>query len=105
MNISGDDFVIDSEMYKNISEDELVKKGMGLFGLLIASGCMKKEESDIMALEFFAPIYLLMTVCDREPDREPEAQRMLEKHIRLFSWKEIRHKDEGSIMFSLYCGK
>ena len=52
-----------------------------LFGLLIASGCMKKEESDIMALEFFAPVYLLMTVCDREPDREPEAQRMLEKHI------------------------
>ena len=131
LNITGDDFVIDSEMYKNISEDELVKTGMGLFsfflhdeyeckfrkmltleqfsnnelgklfsdqyfnnplkyqsgllGLLIASGCMKKEDPDIMALEFFAPIYLWMTVCDREPDREPEALRMLEKHIRQFS--------------------
>ena len=131
LNITGDDFVIDSEMYKNISEDELVKTGMGLFsfflhdeyeckfrkmltleqfsnselgklfsdqyfnnplkyqsgllGLLITSGCMKKEDTDIMALEFFAPIYLWMTVCDREPDREPEALRMLEKHIRQFS--------------------
>ena len=46
---------------------------------------MKKEDANVMALQFFAPIYLLLTVCDREPHREPEALQMLENHIRQFS--------------------
>ena len=46
---------------------------------------MKNEDADVMALQFFAPIYLLMTVCDREPQKEAEALETLEKHIRQFS--------------------
>ena len=39
----------------------------------------------IMALHFYAPMYLLLTVCDREPQREAEALQMLEKHIIQFN--------------------
>lgn len=131
LNINGNDFQSDSQFYKNISEDELVKIGIGLFSfflhdeyeckfrkmltieqfsnkelaalfsnqyfnepqkyqsgllqMLILQGLMKNENPSIMALQFFAPIYLLMTVCDREPHREPEALQMLEKHIRQFN--------------------
>lgn len=131
LNMSGDDFTIDFKLYKNISEDELVKMGIGLFSfflhdeyeckfrkmltieqfsnkeladlfseqyfnqplkyqsgllhLLILQGYMKNEDADVMALQFFAPIYLLMTVCDREPQKEAEALETLEKHIRQFS--------------------
>ena len=46
---------------------------------------MKNEDASVMALQFFAPIYLLMTVCDREPQREVEALQILEKHIRQFN--------------------
>lgn len=131
LNITGNDFFVDSKVYNNISEDELVKMGIGLFSfllhdeyeckfrkmltieqfsdkeladifsrqyfsdplkyqtgllqLLIMQGYMKNEDANVMALQFFAPIYLLMTVCDREPQRETEALQMLEKHIRQFS--------------------
>ena len=131
LNMTGNDVQTDSALYQNISEDELVKIGIGLFSfflhdeyeckfrkmltieqfsnkelaelfsqqyfneplkyqagllrLLISGGYMKNEDADVMALQFFAPIYLLMTVCDREPNREAEALQSLEKHIRQFS--------------------
>ena len=131
LNMTGNDFLIDFELYNNISEDELVKMGIGLFSfflhdeyeckfrkmltieqfsnkelaelfshqyfneplkyqtgllqLLIMQGHMKNEDANVMALQFFAPIYLFMTVCDREPQREAEALQILEKHIRQFN--------------------
>jgi AcrR family transcriptional regulator len=131
LNMNGSDYPADFELYKNASEDELVKMGTGLFSfflhdeyeckfrkmltleqfsdkelsklfsdqyydeplkyqsgllhLLILQGKLKGDDADIMALQFFAPIYLLMTVCDRQPEREKECLRKLEKHIRQFS--------------------
>ena len=131
LNMNGSDYPADFELYKNASEDELVKMGTGLFSfflhdeyeckfrkmltleqfsdkelsklfsdqyydeplkyqsgllhLLILQGKLKGDDADIMALQFFAPIYLLMTVCDRQPKREKECLRKLEKHIRQFS--------------------
>ena len=131
LNMNGSDYLADSELYKNVSEDELVKMGIGLFSFflhdeyeckfrkmltieqfsdkelaklfstqyfddplsyqsgllqfLIMQGKMKEDDADIMALQFFAPIYLLMTVCDRQPKREKECLRKLEKHVRQFS--------------------
>ncbi len=131
LNMNGSDYLADSELYKNASEDELVKMGNGLFSFflhdeyeckfrkmltieqfsdkelaklftnqyydeplkyqggllhfLIMHGKLKDDDADIMALQFFAPIYLLMTVCDRQPEREKECLQKLEKHIRQFS--------------------
>ena len=131
LNMNGSDYPADFELYKNASEDELVKMGTGLFSfflhdeyeckfrkmltleqfsdkelsklfsdqyydeplkyqsgllhLLILQGKLKGDDADIMALQFFAPIYLLMTVCDRQPKREKECLQKLEKHIRQFS--------------------
>lgn len=131
LNMTGNNFLIDYKLYNNISEDELVKMGIGLFSfflhdeyeckfrkmltieqfsnkelaelfshqyfneplkyqtgllqLLIKQRHMKNEDANVMALQFFAPIYLLMTVCDREPQRETEALQILEKHIRQFT--------------------
>ena len=131
LNMNGSDYLADSELYKNVSEDELVKMGIGLFSFflhdeyeckfrkmltieqfsdkelsklfsdqyfdeplkyqsgllhfLIMQGKLKEDDADIMALQFFAPIYLLMTVCDRQPNREKECLRKLEKHVRQFS--------------------
>jgi AcrR family transcriptional regulator len=131
LNMNGNDILIDLEVYKNASEDDLVKMGTGLFSFflhdeyeckfrkmltleqfsdkelaglfsnqyfdeplkyqsgmlqfLIMQGKLKGDDADVMALQFFAPIYLLMTVCDRQPEREKECLRKLEKHIRQFS--------------------
>ena len=40
---------------------------------------------EIMTLHFYAPIYMLLTICDREPKREAEALKTLEAHIRQFN--------------------
>ena len=37
-----------------------------------------------MTLHFYAPIYYLLTICDREPEREKEALKLLDEHIRQF---------------------
>ncbi|WP_022761289.1 hypothetical protein [Butyrivibrio sp. AD3002] len=34
---------------------------------------------------FYAPIYMLLTICDREPEREEEALKTMEAHIRQFN--------------------
>ena len=36
-------------------------------------------------LIFYVPINVLLTLCDREPDREAQALEILEKHFRQFS--------------------
>ena len=55
-----------------------------LLGLLVAQGLLATENVPIMTLHFYAPIYMLLTVCDREPEREQEALELMEKHIRQF---------------------
>ena len=72
-------------LFSNQYINEPLRYQTGLFRMILQQGQMKKEEEQIMALQFYAPIYLLLTMCDREPEREPEALQLLEKHIRQFS--------------------
>ena len=55
-----------------------------LLGLMVAQGLLATDNVPIMTLHFYAPIYMLLTVCDREPWREQEALRLMEEHIRQF---------------------
>lgn len=71
-------------LFSNQYINEPLRYQTGLFHMILQQGQMKKEEEQIMALQFYAPIYLLLTMCDREPEREPEALQLLEKHIRQF---------------------
>ena len=64
-------------------DNPLSYQGM-LLGLLVAQGLLVADDVPIMTLHFYAPIYMLLTVCDREPEREQEALKLLDKHIRQF---------------------
>ena len=55
-----------------------------LFQMLCGRGSLRNEDPEVMTLQFYAPIYLLLTMCDREPTREEEALVYLERHIRQF---------------------
>ena len=55
-----------------------------LLGLLVSQGLLVTVNVPIMTLHFYAPIYMLLTVCDREPEREQEAVKLMEEHIRQF---------------------
>lgn len=55
-----------------------------LLGLMVSQELLVTDNVPIMTLHFYAPIYLLLTVCDREPEREKEALKTLEEHLRQF---------------------
>jgi hypothetical protein len=55
-----------------------------LLGMLVAKGILVTDDVPTMTLHFYAPIYMLLTVCDRDPGREEEALKILEAHLRQF---------------------
>lgn len=55
-----------------------------LFRRLIGRGALRGGDPKIMALQYVSPVLVLLSVCDREPEREGEAMVMLEDHIRKF---------------------
>lgn len=56
-----------------------------LFSLLGETNTLISENTEIMALQFYAPIFLLLTLCDRHPEREEEALQKIEQHVRQFA--------------------
>ena len=131
LNIQGNNPKADAEIYKRLSEEELVGLGINLFlyqlhddytrrtrkmltieqfhhkdladtymrqymddpmfyfmSLLnqaVDQGVLQTDNVEVMTLQFYAPFYLLMTVCDPDPEREPESIRILKEHILQFN--------------------
>lgn len=56
----------------------------GLFQRMIAAGVMRRENPELLALMYDAPILLLLGECDRHPEKEKDIMDMLEGHVRLF---------------------
>ena len=66
-----------------------------LFKALMKQGIMKECDADIAAAHFYAPIYLMLSLCDGFPEREQEALDFIRRHITQFSklyMKEIKGK-------------
>ena len=131
LNMNGNNAQVDAMVFSAVSEEELVKMGMGLFmyflhdeyaqkfrkmltieqygnkeladlftkqyaddplsyqsamfAMLSANGVLKEENPNVMALQFYAPIFMALTICDRHPERETEFVPLIEQHIRQFS--------------------
>lgn len=64
-------------------DDPLSYQGM-LFGFLTAAGLLRTDNVEIMTLHFYSPIYFMLTICDREPEREEEMLNKLDQHIMQF---------------------
>jgi hypothetical protein len=64
-------------------DDPLSYQGM-LFGFMAKAGVLQTDNVQVMTLHFYAPIYYMLTICDREPDREPEMLKLLDEHIKQF---------------------
>lgn len=131
LQISGTDASVDSKIYQNMSEENLLKLGREFFlfylhddynkrfrkmltieqfnskelagiytklyvddplsyqsmllGMVAAAGMLHTDNVKIMTLHFYAPIYFLLTMCDRDPERETEALKTLDEHIIQFN--------------------
>lgn len=73
-----------ADLYSRLYVDDPMTYQSMLLGFVAASGLLKTDNVEIMTLHFYAPIYYLLTICDRDPSREPEALRILDDHIRQF---------------------
>lgn len=69
---------------KQYFDDPLAYQG-DLFAGLITGGNLQQVDSKVLALQFYAPIYMWLAECDRHPDREEEGLKMIGAHIRQFS--------------------
>ena len=67
-----------------VSRFRLVRYHAGLFRALIKSGTIIGEDPDTLALEYVAPVVLMVEICDRQPEREAECLKRLEAHVRNF---------------------
>ncbi len=74
-----------SQLYTKQYTDEPLSYQSAMLTMLCLEGVLKQEDADIMALQFYAPLYMLLTLCDRQPEREAEALQLLERHIRQFN--------------------
>ena len=72
------------KLYSSLYGDRPISYQGKLFSCLMAAGLFPREDPEALALAFYGPIYLLLTLCDRDPDREGEALQMLTAHVRQF---------------------
>ncbi len=79
---------------KQYIDAPLMYQGMVL-DLLIRRKTMIKNDSRTMALQFYGPLFLLLTLCDCHPEREGEALQMIERHIKQFN---DLYKTKGEVL-------
>lgn len=73
-----------SDLYTDRYVDRLVLYHAEIFDELIKNGEIKQEDPKSLAMMYVAPIITLISVCDRQPEREKECVKKLKDHVRLF---------------------
>ncbi|MBE7069158.1 MAG: helix-turn-helix transcriptional regulator [Ruminococcaceae bacterium] len=73
-----------ADIYTKLYVDDPMSYQSMLLGMVTQAGLLKTDNVEIMTLHFYAPIYYLLTICDRDPSREEQALKTLDEHIRQF---------------------
>ena len=55
-----------------------------IFTYMMEQGTLKKCDPELLAMEYCAPVTLLIQLCDRQPDRFDECIKKVEKYIDFF---------------------
>ena len=71
-------------LYSGRYVERLLSYHAGIFRALISRGEIRAEDPDSLAMMYVAPVLTLIGVCDRQPEREGECLKMLDRHVRLF---------------------
>lgn len=65
--------------------DNLQGMYAGIFAGLMEKGILRKDNPELLALEFVAPVSLLIHMYDRQPEREEEVLDKIRKHFEHFA--------------------
>lgn len=78
----------------NFFRELIIDKGLdyisGVFTDLINTGVYVETDPMVMALQFYSPLYLLLSKYDNQPEKYEEAISFLEKHITTFNITYLR---------------
>lgn len=78
----------------NFFRELIIDKGLdyisGVFTDLINTGVYVEADPMVMALQFYSPLYLLLSKYDNQPEKYEEALSFLEKHITTFNRTYLR---------------
>ena len=64
--------------------DNMQRQFTAIFKSLMDKGILDNDDPEMMAMEYYAPVSLLIQLCDREPDRKEEVMGKVEKYIDFF---------------------
>ncbi len=73
-----------AELFSKRYVDRMISYHAGIFRALIAGGELRSEDPDTLAWMYVSPVITLLSVCDRQPEREAESLEKLDAHVRLF---------------------
>lgn len=73
-----------AELFVKQYYDNMISRYSDLFSKLSSSGVFKNEDPELMALQFYAPLFMLMTMSDAVPERKDEFSCLVENYIDLF---------------------
>lgn len=74
-----------ASLYRSIFMEQSIEYQTLVFQQLIDRGSFVGNDPEVMALEFYAPIFLLLSRYDQRPEHEAEALDLLDRHVRVFS--------------------
>ena len=63
---------------------DIMRYFTGLVRFLIRQGRLTDSDPEIMAAQLCLPISVWINLCDREPKREEDVMKLIERHIRRF---------------------
>jgi AcrR family transcriptional regulator len=72
------------QLYMHEYVDSMINYQNILFKLLAEAGYVHTDDPEATAVQFYAPIYMLVSLCYADPAREQKSLDSLEKHIRQF---------------------
>ena len=73
-----------AELYTKRYVERISDYHAGIFRRLMAVGKLKENDADTLAMMYIAPVITLISICDRQPEKEAECLEKLRAHVGLF---------------------
>ena len=84
-----------AKKYNQFFLNGVVERQAQTFAALVEDGVFRKEDTKIIALQFYGPIFLLFQRYDCEPEQEEAIKRMLYEHVRAFGRNYSRKEEQA----------
>lgn len=75
----------ESDLYKKLFMVDSISYQKQIFASLIKKGYMRQINPEIVAMNFYAPVFLLINKYDGCEDKQQEALDIIEEHVREFT--------------------